>query len=57
MRKRNDAEIAFYQCGECKKILSVPRQKGRRREAGHLKTMWCPFCNHIREFYEMDKSY
>lgn len=57
MRKRNDAEIAFYQCSECKKILSIPRQRGRRREAGHLKTMWCPFCNDGREFFEMDKSY
>lgn len=57
MKKRNDAEIAYYQCRECSKLVTVPRQRGRRRENGHLKTMWCPFCNHTVDFFEMDKSY
>jgi transposase-like protein len=54
MKKRNDATIAYYKCPECKKVLSVPRQIGRRRERGHKKDLWCPFCKAERTFVEMD---
>lgn len=35
----------FY-CTQCgKKGIPIPRQAGSEREAGHLKKLWCLYCN------------
>ena len=54
MKKRNDSIIAYYKCPDCQNVLSIPRQGGRRRERGHKKDLWCPFCKEDKTFVEVD---
>lgn len=46
-------ENEFY-CTTCgkKQLFSVPRQKGKRRPAGHLKNMFCFNCKAEHNFVE-----
>lgn len=44
----------FY-CTKCgKQGLSVWRTKGSGREAGHLKALYCPYCNETINHVECD---
>lgn len=50
-------EISNLICPECSNSFSIPRIKNRRREKGHLKTIWCPFCHKeqiMTEYRECD---
>ena len=49
--QRNFTINNFY-CTKCgQRGISIPRRRGREREAMHLKSLWCPFCkgdyNHV----------
>jgi len=60
MNTRNIVFSDFY-CTKCgNKVLSLPRQKGKERLAGHLKNLYCPFCKEehncceIKQFSKYD---
>jgi len=60
MNIRNIVFSDFY-CTKCgNKVLSIPRQKGKERLAGHLKNLYCPFCKtehnccEIKQFSKYD---
>lgn len=41
----NEVKISQMYCIECgKQGISIPRSKGRQREPGHLKTLYCIHC-------------
>ena len=40
-------------CPECGKAMFVPRKNGRKREIGHIKDVWCPFCKKIQKMTEV----
>lgn len=40
----NKYEISNFICSECGNSFPLPRQKSWRREKGHIKDLWCPFC-------------
>ena len=40
----NKYEISKFICPECNGVFPLPRQKSCRREKGHIKDLWCPFC-------------
>jgi len=49
MVRRQNNPLTFegheFYCTECgKKGIPLPRQKGRAREKGHIKHMWCVNC-------------
>ena len=50
----------FY-CTKCgKQNIPIQRNDGREREGGHLKALWCLFCNervNAVEIKEMDTNY
>ena len=54
MKKTTYSDMYCTQCG--KKNIPVQRRIGREREPGHLKKMWCLYCNkevnmvEVREF-------
>lgn len=38
--------ISDFYCTRCgNKGISLPRKISREREPGHLKEIWCPYCN------------
>lgn len=42
--RTNKFEISEFVCQECGKSFPLPRAKARRRKEGHVKDLWCPFC-------------
>ena len=42
--RANRFEISQFVCQECGKQFPIPRAKARRRGKGHIKDLWCPFC-------------
>ena len=36
--------------------MVIPRRIGTQKEKGHIKDMWCPYCNLETQFTEM-KNY
>lgn len=40
----NKYEISNFICPECGNSFPLPRAKSMRRERGHIKDLWCPFC-------------
>jgi hypothetical protein len=53
----NSSQSRFY-CTECgKENIMVFRNRGHRREAGHLKKLYCPYCKTERNCAEVsDKN-
>lgn len=46
-------EISKCICPECGKQFPIPRIKGNRREKGHVKNLWCPFCQKTVKMVEI----
>ena len=45
--KRQKHNISYFVCPECGNMLPLPRKKARRREKGHIKDLFCVFCNKV----------
>lgn len=52
--KRNNHHVSISKliCPCCKNIFPIPRIKGKHREKGHIKTVWCPYCKENRNMEE-----
>ena len=44
----------LYKCPVCELTLSIWRKKGKQRESGHLKSMYCPACEYVKNFIKVD---
>lgn len=44
MRKRN-YNISYFICPDCGKSLPLPRLKSCKRNKGHIKDLFCVYCN------------
>ena len=44
MKKRSDYYTSELICSSCGNKFPIPRQNSKKREKGHHKHMWCPFC-------------
>lgn len=55
-KNKRDYKVSILKCPICGKDMYVPRKSGRFRPLGHIKTMWCPICNHNRDFVESGAS-
>ena len=44
--------INDFVCPECGQTIPLPRRKGKVREKGHIKDLWCPFCQKIQKTRE-----
>jgi len=42
--RANKFEVSYFKCPECEKLFPLPRPRSKRREKGHVKDLWCPFC-------------
>lgn len=55
MRKQF-VDISYLTCTKCENVMSIPRFHGRRREQGHIKDMWCPYCMNTTKFREIGRK-
>lgn len=54
----NKFVISNFVCKECGGIFPLPRPKSKKREKGHIKDLWCPFCVQYVKTQEIrDKDY
>lgn len=51
MRARKFYVSTLY-CSVCKNKAFVPRKHDEKRKIGHVKTMWCPYCQKKQNFIE-----
>lgn len=45
--------ISECRCTICGTVSTVPRNHGRQREVGHIKTMWCWKCKNETDHEEL----
>ena len=45
--------ISYFICPECGKSFPLPRSKSMRRSKGHIKTLYCVFCNKETDAIEL----
>ena len=51
MRKRNFT-ISRFVCPGCSNIIPLPRKSNRNRETGHIKDLYCPYCDKVQKTLE-----
>ena len=44
--------ISDFVCPECGHIIPIPRKNSQRRENGHIKDLYCPWCDKIQKMTE-----
>lgn len=52
MKKRRLAGISALACVDCGHVMFVPRMQDTLKAGGHVKTMWCPWCEAITDHIE-----
>lgn len=51
--RSNKFDISTFICPECGGKFPLPRSRSNRREKGHHKKLWCPFCKQEVNTYEI----
>ena len=49
---RKTYTISEFQCPECGHLIPLPRQNKRCRENGHIKDIYCPWCDSVQKMIE-----
>lgn len=50
--KQVKMDYSTLYCTICNAKMIVPRKRNRRREKGHVKTMYCISCKDLKDFKE-----
>lgn len=56
MKKQRFMDLSMLICPECGKSFPIMRNHGQRRERGHVKDIWCPYCKADRKFKEVGRK-
>jgi len=51
--KRRSYIISRFICPDCGLVMPLPRYKGKQKEHGHVKDIWCPGCYSKKKFVEV----
>ena len=55
-RKKNSRKSEYFisvlTCPECGNKFPIPRRYSQQRAVGHVKDIYCPFCNKVQKFTE-----
>lgn len=51
--RANKFVISNFICPGCGKAFPLPRAKSMKREKGHVKDLWCPFCKDVVKTLEI----
>jgi len=55
---RQNFSISDFYCSKCgKRGISIPRKHGQSREKGHIKDLYCIYCNTVTKHIEISNSY
>lgn len=54
--KRQEYTISYFICPECGNSLPLPRKKSKKRDKGHIKTLFCVYCGKVTETIEVRKG-
>lgn len=52
MRKHRFMDLSVLTCSRCGGKFPIMRCHGQKREVGHIKDMWCPYCKANSKFIE-----
>lgn len=55
-RSNRSYTISNMICPDCGKAFPIPRLKSSARERGHIKDLYCPFCNKISKMLEIKEN-
>jgi hypothetical protein len=47
LRRKTNYNISYFICPCCGNNLPLPRPKNRRRTKGHIKHLYCVFCDKV----------
>ena len=47
-----NSEIHYCTCPICNKKFPIARKKSKKRNNGHKKDIWCPFCRKVSNMIE-----
>lgn len=50
--KRYSYDISRFLCPDCGNIIPLPRKTKKERESGHIKDLYCPWCDKIQKTIE-----
>lgn len=39
--------ISYFLCPSCNHTIPIPRKRNRQRERGHIKDLYCPWCDKV----------
>lgn len=51
--RMDNVTISDLYCEKCGFHTTVPRSRSRKRNFGHMKKLWCPFCKEEINFREV----
>ena len=51
--KRGKFAISYMICQGCGNEFPIPRKKSSKRNKGHIKDLYCPFCSEIKKMVEV----
>lgn len=50
---KRDIDISLFICPECGGKFPLPRRQSKKREKGHIKDLYCPYCNKVVKTMEI----
>ena len=56
MRKQRFMDLSLFICPECGKSIPLMRNHGNHRKKGHIKDLYCPYCNKDQKFKEIRRG-
>ena len=54
--RRQSYNISQFLCPECNNIIPLPRKTKSEREKGHIKDIYCPWCDKIQKTIEYHEN-
>ena len=50
--RRQTFDISQFLCPDCGHVIPLPRKTRKERKAGHIKDIYCPFCDKVQKTIE-----
>lgn len=54
--RRQKFDISRFVCPECGNIIPLPRKTKKERESGHIKDIFCPWCDKVQKTIEYKEN-
>lgn len=54
--RRQSYNISNFLCPECNHLIPLPRKRKSERETGHIKDIYCPWCDKVQKTIEYKEN-